>query len=60
MQTIAFIIVCFFGAWLLLYLDHRAKFVELFENIGGLIFAMIIAGFFLLILYGILRFVFHT
>jgi hypothetical protein len=52
MQTVAFIIVCFLGAWLLAYLDHRAKFVELFWDVPGLIFAMIIAGFFLLCVLG--------
>jgi len=59
MQTVAFIVLCFLGAWLLLYLDHRAKFVELFSNIPGLIFAMMISGFLLLIVYKVLGLAFH-
>jgi hypothetical protein len=53
------IILCFLGAWLLLYLDHRAKFHEVIVDIPGLLFAMIIAGGALAVLYELLKFVFE-
>ena len=59
MQTVMFVVVCFLGAWLLAYLDHRAKFIELFFDIPGLIFLMFMAGGVLYLLYGLLKLAFE-
>ena len=59
MQTVAFIVVCFLGAWGLAYLDHRATFTEMFQDIGTL-WLMMIAGFLLFVVYGVLKLVFGS
>jgi hypothetical protein len=45
--------------WLMLYIDHRAKFYEIFFDIPGLIFGMLISFIILSVLYGILKFAFE-
>ena len=59
MHTVIFIIVCLLMTWLLLYLDHRAKFHELFLDIPGLIFGMLVSVAILSLVYGILKYVFE-
>jgi hypothetical protein len=59
MQIAALIIVCFLGAWLLLYLDHRASFFDLFTDPIGLLFAMFVAFAILFLIYGILKLAFE-
>jgi hypothetical protein len=59
MQTVALVLLSFFGAWLLLYLDHRAKFVELFFDIPGLLFGMMVAFIILYLVWSILNLAFQ-
>jgi len=59
MQITALIIVCFLGAWLMAYLDHRAKFTDLFSDIGGLIFGMFMVLMILAVAYAVLKFLFE-
>lgn len=40
MHIVVSIAICFLAAWLILWLDHRATFIELFTDIPGLLFAM--------------------
>jgi len=58
MHIAALIIVCLLGAWLIAYLDHRSKFLELFFDVPGLIFGMLIALVALFFLHHILNFAF--
>jgi hypothetical protein len=58
MRVVAFIIMCFLVAWLMAYLDHRAKLIELVVDFESLIVGMLIGAFILYALYGILRCVF--
>lgn len=55
MQTTIVLVLCFLGAWLIAYLDHKAKFVELFFDLPGLLFGMMVAFVALFLLYGVLR-----
>ena len=59
MHVIVAIILCLLMTWLLLYLDHRAKFHEIFFDIPGLIFGMLISAFILSVIYGILKYAFE-
>jgi hypothetical protein len=58
MRIVALIIMCFLVAWLMAYLDHRAKFIELVVDFESLIIGMVIGAFILYALYGMLRYVF--
>ena len=59
MHTFFVIVILFLGAWLMAYLDHRAKFLDLFQDIGGLIFGMLMVGIILMLAYALLKFVFE-
>jgi hypothetical protein len=59
MSLAILIIVCFLGTWLLAYLDHRAKFIQLFFDIPGLIFGMLLTFIILDLLYHVLKLIFE-
>jgi hypothetical protein len=60
MQIAALIIVSFLGAWLFAYLDHHANFLDLFKDIGGLIFGMLMVAIMLSVAYGLLKLLFES
>jgi len=57
MRLVVGIVLCLLVSWLLLYLDHRAKFHQIFPP--GLVFAIMISCFILYVLHGILKLVFE-
>ena len=58
MRVIAGFIFLFLGAWLIAFFDHKAKFIEMFFDIPGLIFGMLISALVLSFLYEVLNYVF--
>lgn len=58
MRIVSLIILSFFGAWLIKHLDDRSTFVQLFYDIPGLVFGMLLSAMILAVVYGLLRMVF--
>jgi hypothetical protein len=58
MHVAAFIVVCILAAWLIAYLDHRAKFLELLLDPSGLIFGTLLSAMILYVIYAALKYSF--
>lgn len=58
MRIIGLIIFSFLVTWLIKCLDDRSTFVQLFYDIPGLVFGMIMSATILFAVYGLLRMVF--
>jgi hypothetical protein len=56
----ATITICFVGGWLLAYMDSRVKFVEYVTDFRHLIPRMIFGGFFLFLVYEVLKSLFEA
>jgi len=50
-----FLVLCFLTAWLIAYLDHRARFADLISDVPNLIVGMLFSAGILGILYSLLK-----
>jgi hypothetical protein len=55
MHIVVLIVLCFFTAWLIAYLDHGVKFLEFLFDFENLLVGMVMSAFVLFFVYVMLK-----